>query len=136
MIIALSRGIIVDPMNLPENFEQLVQEVFRDYTYETAPEYRYQDKLKFIDDFRAKVDRKDPEREVIDLIKGQVDWQLSEDGTFPDAEDFWSLEFMVDCFTKGLRKAQLYGHYRGTRKQEEAVMMMLYRVIKAVMDYE
>lgn len=57
MIIALRRGVTVDPMKLPEDFEQQVQEAFREYTKGTAPEYRYQDKLKFIDDFRAKINR-------------------------------------------------------------------------------
>ena len=137
MIIALRRGVTVDPMKLPEDFEQQVQEAFREYTKGTAPEYRYQDKLKFIDDFRAKINRKDSEREVIDLIKGQVDWQLSDEGTLPSAEDFWNLEFMVDCYRKGLRKATLYGHYGNcTRASDDAVMLMMFRVIKAVMDYE
>ena len=137
MIIALSRGVVVDPTNLPVDLEQQVQAAFREYTVGTAPEYRYQDKLKFIDDFRAKINRKDSEREVIDLIKGQVDWQLSDEGTFPSAEDFWNLEFMVDCYRKGLRKASLYGHYgNGTRRSDDAVMLMMFRVIKAVMDCE
>lgn len=137
MIIALQRGVTVDPMKLPEDFEQKVRAAFREYTKGTAPEYRYQDKLKFIDDFRAKINRKDSEREVINMIKGQVDWQLSEEGTFPPAEDFWNLDFMVDCYRKGLRKANLYGHYgNGTRASDDAVMMMMFRVIKAVMDYE
>lgn len=137
MTIALRPRVLIDPMKLPEDFEQQVQDAFREYTKGTAPEYRYQDKLKFIDDFRAKINRKDSEREVIDLIKGQVDWQLSDEGTLPSAEDFWSLEFMVDCYRKGLRKATLFGHYgNGTRASDDAVMLMVFRMIQAVMSYE
>lgn len=47
--IRLPRGIKVDIFNLPEDFEEQIKESFRGYTDETAKEYRYCDKLGYID---------------------------------------------------------------------------------------
>ena len=47
--IKLPRGIEVNIFNLPEDFEQQVTESFRGYTEGTAKEYRYCDKLGYID---------------------------------------------------------------------------------------
>lgn len=48
-IVKLPRGIEVDIFNLPEDFEKQIKESFRGYTEETAKEYRYCDKLGYID---------------------------------------------------------------------------------------
>ena len=47
--VKLPRGIEVDIFNLPEDFEEQIKESFRGYTEETAKEYRYCDKLGYID---------------------------------------------------------------------------------------
>lgn len=47
--IELPRDVIVDAFNLPENFEEQIIESFREYAAETAKEYRYCDKLGYID---------------------------------------------------------------------------------------
>ncbi len=47
--IELPRGVIVDVFNLPKDFEEQIIESFKGYTEETAKEYRYCDKLGYID---------------------------------------------------------------------------------------
>ena len=47
--IELPGSVIVDVFNLPYDFEERVIESFKNYAEETAKEYRYCDKLKYID---------------------------------------------------------------------------------------
>ena len=47
--VKLPRDIEVDIFDLPEDFEEQIKESFNDYTAETAEEYRYCDKLGYID---------------------------------------------------------------------------------------
>ena len=48
-MVKLPRGIEVDIFDLPEDFEEQIKESFKGYTAETAKEYRYCDKLGYID---------------------------------------------------------------------------------------
>ena len=48
-MVKLPRGVEVDIFDLPEDFEEQIKESFRGYTEETAKEYRYCDKLGYID---------------------------------------------------------------------------------------
>lgn len=45
MIINLPRKLTVDINNIPDDFDEIIKNTFRDYTEGTAKEYTYQDKL-------------------------------------------------------------------------------------------
>lgn len=48
-MVKLPRGVEVDIFDLPEDFGEQIKESFKGYTAETAKEYRYCDKLGYID---------------------------------------------------------------------------------------
>lgn len=52
MIIRLPQIGQIDTENLPDNFDEVIERSFQRYTAGTRKEYRYQDKLEYIDAMR------------------------------------------------------------------------------------
>lgn len=138
MKLKLPRGLIVDTQQVPDDFEEQVQKAFREYTSGTNPDYMYQDKLCFIDAMVGKAHaRKDPDDEVMDEMVEQFRHEVGEYGEFPGEDEYFSIEFMYQCFRRGTEKAKLYLHYFSEDHYEnEKVMAILARAIKAVMEYK
>lgn len=67
----------IDTLDLPENFEQLVEESFRRFTEGTAKDYRFEDKLCYLDNLRERYlsGGEDDEEAVTRLIGGGVQAQ-------------------------------------------------------------
>ena len=133
----LPRDLIVDTDNIPEDFEHQVQKVFAEYTELTAKDYTFQDKLLFIDVCVTILHGdKDNSEAVMELMKGTFEYEVSENGNFPDESDFLSTEYMEYCYAQGKDNQRLYSRYGVERKDEEKIEKMLIRLIKAVIDYE
>ena len=81
--VRLPLNIVVDVFDVPDDFEETIKEAFGKYTRDTADEYAYYDKLRFIDWCRTNLD----------------------------------------------------GNHSNDRHVNEAIMKMLIRVIKVVIDY-
>lgn len=136
MKIKLPRGLEYDLDNIPEDFDEQIRKTFGEFTEGTSEEYRYQDKLHFIDTCVKLLRKvKSETEEVRDVMHEHFDYIL-DNGEFPDESDYLSVEFMEDCFERGACKARLYGEYRekGSRSDEK-IMKLLCRIIKVVMDY-
>ena len=137
MKIKLPRGIVVDINNIPENFDRMICEAFKDYTKGTNPKFMYQDKLAFIDACAYYLHGEmDGEDAVKGLIMRNTKWRLDEYGDLPGYEDFWDIGFMSECYSQGKKDAKLYDHYTGDRRTDDKIMEVLYRAIKVVMDYD
>lgn len=139
MIVKLPRGLEVDIDNVPSDFEKQVQKCFVDYTEMTNPDYMYHDKLCFIDRMVELLHgNKDADDAVMDKMKEYFEYEVSE-GNFPDESDFLSVEFMTDCYSAGEQSRRLYSHeWRKNQREhdDDKIMKLLCRAIKAVMDYE
>lgn len=100
--IKLPRGIEVNIFNLPEDFEQQVTESFRGYTEGTAKEYRYCDKLGYID---CCVRHLNGDKQSDDVVNENVErcilHQWREYGEIIDENDVYCFEFMEDCYEAG-----------------------------------
>ena len=108
MIIKLPMGVTMDTSNVPNNFGVIIRDSFRKFTDGTKEEYRYEDKLRFIDCCVAYMSRsKDADEAVQDIILSETKRRMSEDGEFPNKSDFESLEFMSICYEIG-QKMQNY----------------------------
>lgn len=58
-------------------------------------------------------------------------------GEFPREDEYLSMEFMSQCFRRGTEKSKLYSHYFSEDHNEnEKVMVVLARAIKAIMEYK
>lgn len=136
-IVSFTRKIRVDVYDVPENFDEMILDAFKDYTHGTRKSFMYQDKLSFIDCMTKYLHKaNDSVNCVKDLILRNTEWQLDEYGELPDKDEFWSLDFMADCYENGQKNASLYDHYTGDHHIDDKIMLLLVRAIKVVMNYE
>lgn len=140
MKVRLPRKMIIDLDHVPEDFEKQIQDCFKGYTEMTNPDYMFHDKLCFIDLMVEYLhNRADADDEVMELMKDQFEYEVRETGEFPDESDYLSTAFMEDCFRLGVRKCALYSHEWSKDQcnhDDDKIMRLLCRAIKAVMDYE
>lgn len=101
MIATLPRGLEIDTNNLPENFEELIKGAFAEYTIGTADDYKFEDKLRFIDlCVEALHGAKDSDDTVMEYIKDRMESDIR-NGEFPEESDYYSFDFMVEMFENG-----------------------------------
>lgn len=137
-MIKLPRGIEVDIFNLPEDFEQQVTESFRGYTEETAKEYRYCDKLGYID---CCVRHLNGDKQSDDVVNENVErrilHQWREHGEIIDENDVYCFEFMEECYEAGKEDTRLCSHFRNDDHHiYDQIQKVFVEVIKIVMSYE
>ena len=140
MIVKLPMDMKVDVYNLPKDFEKQVQEAFAKFTTGTAKDYTYQDKLYFID-LATKYLHGDREEDtaVRKLMIDYFEAELDEYGRIANEDDYFSIEFMEQCYQNGAESQRLHSqHFEGVKDHHdrEKIEEMLVRFIKAVMDYE
>lgn len=136
--IKLPRGLEVDVYNLPEDFEEKVKRAFREYTAETAEDYRYCDKLGFIDccvkHLNHDVDSYDA---VNELVEGRILYEWRENGEIVTEDDIYSTEFMERCYEAGQSSMKLYSHFGNDDHHiYDQIQKVLVQVITIVMNYE
>lgn len=137
MEVYFPRGLVFDLGYIPADFEARIQQAFHDYTAETNKDYTYQDKLRFIDRMVALLhgDKKDDDL-LENWIVDYTAYQRREYDEFVTRDDIYSDEGMVAMINVGREQQSLYGEYvqKGSR-EDEKIMKLLCRAIKAVMDY-
>ena len=137
MIFKLTRGLTVDTDDIPEDFEAQIQKCFSEYTYGTAKEYTFEDKLRFIDlcveAFHGNLDEDDA---VMYLVKSSMEADLNE-GSFPQEDDYFSFEYMAYCYKEGRDSQRLqFGSYMyNDRHLREDVEKLLIRIIETVISW-
>lgn len=138
MIIRLPQIGQIDTENLPDNFDKVVELSFQRYTSETRKEYRYEDKLAYIDAMRKQFWHVRDARDAVNrLILDRQKWALEndEDGAeILSPEDFYNHDFMCECFSAGF--LPLHGRYTGDRHEDSHVAQVLLRIIQVVVGYE
>lgn len=140
MIIRLPRNVEIDLDNIPEDFDQIVRDTFRDYTEGTRDDYCFEDKLCFIDHCVELLHNVgDPDVEVMKLMKERFEHNVCEYGTFPNEEDFLSVEFMEHCFHMGQERTRLFSvfeKFARNKRDHEKIEKLLLRIMRVVIDYE
>lgn len=91
------RGIEVDIFNLPVDFEEQIKESFKGYTAETAKEYRYCDKLGYIDCCIKYLNGGKRSDDVVnEMVEGRILYEWRENGEIIEKDDIYCFEFMED----------------------------------------
>ena len=107
-IIKLPKGLEVDIFDLPEDFEEQVEQAFKEYTSGTAKAYMCVDKLGFIDlcveYLNGKVDSSDA---VNTLVEEEMIAEWRANGEIIKEDDIYCIDFMEDCYRKGNEDAKL-----------------------------
>ncbi len=136
-IITLPLNMKVDIFNLPENFKEIVEKNFSEYTKGTAKDYRYCDKLGYIDILVREISKtQDSDEEVINIAEDYFDTEIREFGEIPGRNDYDTIEFMTECHERGRNSAKLYQNY-GTDDHHiyDRIQKVVAEVIKIVMNY-
>ena len=137
MKVNFPRGLVFDLDNIPEDFESQIRQAFHDFTDGTRKEYMYQDKLLFIDKM-VKLLRGDRREEslVDEWINDFAEYERERNNYFVSKDDIFSRDSMVSMVGIGRKQQSLYGEYteKGSH-EDEKIMKLLVRAIKAVMDY-
>ena len=137
MIITLPRCIKIDIDHVPDNLEAIVQESFSEYTSGTSRAYTYEDRLMYIDVMMKNIWHADAQRDVQALILNRYKYILEDQGELTEPEEFLSVGFMEECYDMGHDRARL--RCRGVtddRHDDEKIMKIIERVIRAVMNWE
>ena len=136
--IKLPRGIEVDIFNLPEDFEETVKQAFREYTDETAKDYRDSDRLGFVDCCVRHINGDKYSYDVVDeKVKSFISSQWEEYGQLDNKDDVYSVDFMADCYAEGVQNAVLCSHFGSDDHHiYDQIQKVLVKVITIVMNCE
>lgn len=136
--VELPRGIEVDIFNLPEDFEEQIKESFKGYTAETAKEYRYCDKLGYIDCCIKYLNgRKHSDDIVNEMVEGRILYEWRENGEIITEDDIYCFEFMEECYDRGKEDAMLCSYFGSDDHYiYDQIQKMLVKVITIVMNCE
>lgn len=136
--IYLPRNVKIDIFNLPEDFKDIVEKTFKEYTEGTNKDYRYCDKLSYIDCLISKITNNGDEGQAVnDLVKERFEYEWDEQGELLREEDIYSSEFMEYCYRTGRNTQKLYQHYGyDDHHIYEQIQKVTVKVITIVMNYE
>ena len=114
-----------------DEFRQQIRDSFRDYTYGTHEDYRYQDKLAYINLIREENFKVDAE----DLINEYIKDQLCNQGEF-SMDDFKDFETLGSLINAGIgRSLQDWHHWSGDHHLDEPACKFVQAAIEEVMNY-
>lgn len=136
--IELPRGVIVDVFDLPEDFEEQIIESFKGYTKGTAKDYRYCDKLRYIDCCVRHLNGDKYSSDVVsNLVENRILYEWRENGEIIQKDDLYSVEFMEYCYNKGKEIARVHSHFEiDDHHIYDQIQKVLVKVITIVMNYE
>lgn len=137
-MVKLPRGIKVDIFDLPKDFEEQIKDSFRGYTEETAKEYRYCDKLGYIDCCIRHLNGDKCSDDIVnEMVEGRILYEWRENGEIIEEDDIYCFEFMEDCYGRGKEDASLYSHFGSDDHHiYDQIQKVLVKVITIVMNYE
>lgn len=136
--IKLPRGLEVDVFNLPEDFEELIKQSFKEYTSGTAKEYMYMDKLRFIDWCVKYINGNRSSDEMVDILAKKMMCEAwDERKELIEEDDIYNFDFMQQCYDAGIENASL-SPYPGKVEHHiyDQIQKVLVQVITIVMNYE
>jgi hypothetical protein len=133
MIIKLPHVEAIDTLNIPDDFEKRVYESFKKFTEMTSKDYTFEDKLMYLDNLRNFLHPGDAEQTVKNIILHNTEFQLDEYGDFPDKDDFFSLEFMCECFEAGNKKFRFM--YENSSCNNDKTHKVIFEIIKIIVNW-
>ena len=136
--VELPRGVVVDVFNLPEDFEKQIIESFKGYTAETAKEYRYCDKLGYIDCCIKHLNGGKRSGDIVnEMVEGRILYEWRENGEIITEDDIYCFEFMEECYDRGKEDARLCSHFGSDDHHiYDQIQKVLVKVITIVMNYK
>lgn len=125
----------IDALALPENFEELVKKSFSDFTSGRAKDYRFQDKLLYLDNLRMLLYPENSSDAVTALIGEKVKSELEASREMPDAEDILSVDFMKECYKAGFKPMHACFEKNST-SLNDLTLKAIFKIVQIVINYE
>ena len=114
-----------------DEFRQQIRDSFRDYTYGTSEDYRYQDKLAYINLIREENFKVDGAHLIHEYISDQI-WDQGE-FSLDDFKDFGILESLIN---EGVgRSLKDWHQWSGDHHLDEPACRFVLAAIEEVMNY-
>ena len=114
-----------------DEFRQQIRDSFRDCTWGTREDYRYQDKLAYINLIRKENFKVDAENLINEYINNQI-WDQGE-FSLDDFKDFETLESLID---EGVSRSLKDWHqWSGDHHLDEPAGKLVQAAIEEVMNY-
>lgn len=137
-LIKLPGNVIVDVFNLPENFKEIVEKTFSEYTNGTSKDYQYIDKLCFIDVLIRNINQCEyGYEEVNKLVEEKFSQEWRKNGILITEEDVYNIDFMEECYSAGKEAARLYSRYGLTNEHiYQQIQKVIVKIITIIMNYE
>ena len=137
MIINLPHIDPIDTLKLPENFEERVSYSFCKFTEMTARDYLDNDKLKYIDNLRkVYTGRKEASDRIAELVGSKVMYELSENDSYPDEDEFRSFDFMCECYEEGRDESDFSKNdYERCHRDNDRTLQVIAKIIKIVIEW-
>ncbi len=114
-----------------DEFRQQIRDSFRDYTYGTREDYRYQDKLAYINLIREENFKVDAEDLINEYIKDQI-WNQGE-FSLDNFKDFETLGTLINASID--RSLKDWHHWSGDHHLDEPACRFVLAAIEEVMNY-
>lgn len=135
MIIKLPWIEPIDSLQIPDNFDELVKKSFEKFTEGTREEYRFEDKLLYLDNLRKHYISKKTAREAVEqLILETTMYQLDEYGEMPDKDEILSVEFMEHCYDEGFRPYR-QEYEMDSSSANKTTLKVILKIIQVIVDY-
>lgn len=136
--IMLPRNVEINIFNLPDDFESIVRETFAKFTEEIAADYRFCDKLAYIDRLIGRLtDNQYAEKCVDNLVTDRFEYEWKENGELLCEDDIYCREFMEDCFEAGKTSQKLYQHFgQDDHHIYDQIQKVIVQIIKIIINYE
>lgn len=135
MIIKLPWIEPIDSLKIPDNFDELVKKSFEKFTKGTREEYRFEDKLLYLDNLRKHYISKKTAREAVEqLILETTMYQLDEYGEMPDKDEILSVEFMERCYDEGFRPYR-QEYEMDSSSANKTTLKVILKIIQVIVDY-
>lgn len=134
MLIKLPHVDPIDTLNVPNDFEEKVKYSFKMFTELTNPKYTYEDKLMYLDNLRGYLHPVYATDAVKYLILDHIGFELDEYGDLPDKDDFWSIDFMSECFEKG-NKPFRDEYEKISHSANDKTLKVIFEIIRVVVNW-
>ena len=67
----------------------------------------------------------------------RTEYELTENGDFPDKEDFWSFGFMAECYELGQSSGKFQNqYYEKNHRDNDKTMKVIAAIVKIVMNWK
>lgn len=128
----------INTLNLPDDFEEKVKYSFYKFMNGLGIDHIDKEKLFYLDNIRRiYLDRKTPLIEVGKIIGNCVAYDITNNDKYPDKEEFYNFDFMVECYIHGEMDSRFIKEdYDSISSDNDKTLKAIAQIVRIIMNYE